>query len=173
MKRLVVYSSQGGNTRKLAEAAFARLPEDKDIFPVAQAPDPKEYDVAVIAFWYKGGQPDPDSQEYLKKCGGAKKLFLIGCHGAAPNSDQARMGMNMARDLAAGANIVGSFDCQGEVPGQVIENAGNQNPQPAWLRDAQTAKGHPGDNDIYNLCMALEKHGLAECPKPGEKRMFS
>lgn len=173
MKQLVVYSTRGGNTKKLAEAAFSRLPGEKDIFPVSQAPDPKEFDVAVIAFWFKGGQPDPDSQEYLKKCSGATKVFLIGCHGAATNSDHARMGMNQAKELASGANIVGMFSCQGEVPPQVLENAENQDPQPAWLQDAYAAKGHPDSDDLYNLSVSLEKSGLAESPKPGENRMFS
>ena len=173
MKQLVVYSSQSGNTKKLAEAAFLRLSEKKDIYPVAQAPNPDKYDITVVAFWFKGDQPDPDSQKYLKKCGGSTKVFLIGCHGAGKESDEARMGMNKARELAAGANIVGSFSCQGEVPQQVIENAANQDPQPAWLQDAYAAKGHPDNDDIYNMCIALEKSGVVECPKPGEKRMFS
>ena len=110
MKQLVVYSSQGGNTKKLAEAAFLRLSGEKEIYPVAQAPDPDKYDIIIIAFWFKGGQPDPDSQKYLKKCGGETKVFLIGSHGAGKESDQARMGMNKARELAAGATIVGTFD---------------------------------------------------------------
>lgn len=173
MKQIVVYSSTGGNTKKLAEAAFSRLAGEKDIYSVAQAPDPGKYDVAVIAFWFQGGQPDTASQEYLKKCTGATKVFLIGSHGAGQGSDHALMGMNTAKELASNANIIGSFDCQGEVPQQVLENAANQDPQPAWLQDAYSAKGHPDNDDIYNMCIALEKSGVVECPKPGEKRMFS
>jgi len=173
MKQLVVYSSQGGNTRKLAEAAFSRLSGEKDIYPVAQAPDPGAFDVLVIAFWFKGGQPDPDSQAYLKKCAAGTKIFLIGSHGAAIGSDHAKMGMNKAMEFAEGATIVGSFDCQGEVPEKVLESAANKNPQPAWLQDASTAKGHPDNDDIYNLCIALEDSGVVERPHPGEKRLLS
>lgn len=173
MKQLVVYSTKGGNTKKLAETAFSRLSGEKDFFSVTQAPDPGGYDTAVIAFWFKGGQPDPDSQEYLKKCKGSTKVFLVGCHGASSDSDHARMGMNKAKELASGANIVGSFSCQGEVPQQVLENAENQDPNPAWLKDAYEAKGHPDNDDLYNLCIALEESGLVDVPKPGEKRMFS
>lgn len=173
MNQIVVYSSKGGNTRKLAETAFSRLSGDKDIYPVAEAPDPSESDVAIIAFWFQGGQPDPASQEYLKKCSGFTKVFLIGCHGAAPDSDHARMGMNKAKDLASDANIIGTFNCQGEVPENILESAANKDPQPAWLQDAYSAKGHPNDDDIYNLCEALEKSGVVQSPHPGEKRMFS
>ena len=173
MKQIVVYSTKGGNTKKLAETAFSRLSGDKDIFSVTQAPDPANFDVVVVAFWFKGGQPDPASQEYLKKCTGPVKIFLVGCHGAAHGSDHAIMGMNMAKELASGANIVGSFSCQGEVPEQVLENAANQDPQPAWLQDGYAAKGHPDNDDMYKLCEALEKSGIVASPQPGEKRMFS
>ena len=173
MKTLVVYSSQGGNTRKLAETAFARISGDKEIRPVAEAPDPAGYDVVIVGFWFKGGQPDQASQEYLRKCRRAGKLFLLATHGAAADSDYARLGMNKARELAAGADIVGTFSCQGEVPAQVLATAANKNPPPPWLKDAATAKGHPNNDDLYNLCMALENSGLVEAPKPGEKRMFS
>lgn len=173
MKTLVVYSSKGGNTRKLAETAFARLAGEKEIVPVAEAPDPRGYSVVVVGFWFKGGQPDPDSQEYLKKCTKTGKLFLFATHGAATDSDTVRMGMNKARELAAGAGIVGTFSCQGEVAAQVLATAANKNPPPSWLKDADKAKGHPNNDDLYNLCLSLENSGLAEVPKPGEKRMFS
>ena len=67
MKSLVVYSSQSGNTKKLAEAVFEALPEGKEITPVDGAPDPKGYDFVAVGFWLKGGDPDPKSLEYLKK----------------------------------------------------------------------------------------------------------
>lgn len=174
MKQLVVYSSQGGNTKKLAESAFSRLSGDKDIYPVAKAPDPAGYDVVVVGFWYQGAQPDTASQEYLKKCKNVAKLFLLATHGAATGSDIAAMGMNKARELAGGANIVGTFNCQGEVPANVIETATNKDPQPAWLKDAESAKGHPDNEDLYNLSIALEKAGIVDSPQPtDEKRMFS
>ena len=174
MKHLVVYSSQGGNTRKLAESAFSRLLEDKDIKAVSEAPDPAGYDVVIVGFWFQGGQPDAAGQAYLKKCTNVGKLFLMATHGAATESDQTKMGMNKARELAKGANIVGTFSCQGEVPEKVIESAANKDPQPPWLGDAESAKGHPDNDDLYNLSVALDKAGLVESPKDNdEKRMFS
>jgi len=173
MKQLVVYSSKGGNTKKLAEAAFSRLAEDKDIKAVAEAPDPSGYDAVVVGFWFHGGQPDQEIHEYLNKCGKAGKLFLLASHGAATDSDHVKIGMNKARELATGANIVGTFSCQGEVPEKIMETAANKDPQPPWLKDADSAKGHPDNDDLYNLAVALENAGLVETPKEGEKRLFS
>ena len=166
MKHLVVYSSQGGNTKKLAEEIFRQLPEDKEIAPLAQAPDPSGFDVVCVGFWFKAGQPDPDSQEYLKKCSGVK-VFLFASHGAAPGSEHAKMGMNKARELAGDATIIGSFDCQGEVPDKVMETAANKDPQPPWLKDAPAAKGHPDASDFMALSEALVKAGLKSGPQSG------
>ncbi len=166
MKQLVVYSSQGGNTKKLAEELFKQLGgESKDIFPVKDAPDPDGYDVVCVGFWFKGGQPDSASQEYLKRCKG--RLFLFATHGAAADSDHARMGMNKARELAEQATVIGTFSCQGEVPEKVMQNAANKDPQPPWLKDAPAAKGHPNGNDFMLLHEALVKAGLK--PEPVKK----
>jgi len=159
MKHLVVYSSPGGNTKKLAEELFRQLPDEKDIKPISEAPDPSGYDVVCVGFWFKGGQPDADSQKYLKKCSG-KKVFLFATHGAATESDLVKLGMNKATELAGEANVIGAFSCQGEVPAKVIEAAANKDPQPNWVKDAPAAKGHPNGNDFMNLSEALIKAGL-------------
>ena len=158
MKNLIVYSSKGGNTKKLAEELFKQLPEDKDIAPVSTAPDPGKYDVVCVGFWLKGGQPDPAAQEYLKQCSG--KIFLFATHGAAPGSDHAKMALNKAGELAANATVIGSFSCQGEVSEKMMETAANKDPQPPWLGDAPAAKGHPNASDFMELSEALITAGL-------------
>ncbi len=165
MKHLVVYSSPGGNTKKLAEELFRQLPDEKDIKPVEGAPDPAGYDVICVGFWFKGGQPDAAGQKYLKKCSG-KKVFLFATHGAATESDLVQLGMNKATELAGGKNVIGAFSCQGEVPANVLENAANKDPQPPWLKDAPAAKGHPNGNDFMALSEALIKAGLTTKASP-------
>lgn len=165
MKQLVVYSSQGGNTKKLAEEVFRQLPDEKDIKPVAGAPDPAGYDVVCVGFWLKGGQPDPGVQDFLKKCGSCK-VFLFATHGAAAGSEHAKMGMNKAIELTGGATVAGTFSCQGEVPPKVMESAAGKDPQPPWLKDAADAKGHPNGADFMNLSEALIKAGLKTTAEP-------
>ncbi len=150
MKALVVYSSQSGNTKKLAEAVYEVLPEEKEIHPVDEAPDPSGYDWVAVGFWFKSGNPDPKSSEYLKKIKGTK-LFLFATHGAAADSDHARKGMETAKALAEGAEIVGTFNCQGAVnPGLLEKVKARPNP-PEWIGDADSAVGHPDENDINAL----------------------
>ncbi len=158
MKKLVVYSSAGGNTKKLAEELFKQLGDDKEIASVNDAPAPAGYDVVCVGFWLKGGKPDPAAQEYLKKCSG--KIFLFATHGAAADSNHAKMGVNKAEELAANATVIGRFSCQGEVPAKVMETAAGKDPQPPWLADAPAAKGHPNGSDFMNLSEVLISAGL-------------
>jgi len=147
MKSLVVYSSQSGHTKKLAEAVYEALPEGKEIAPVEEASDPQGYDFVAVGFWLKGGNPDPKTGEYLKKMTGAN-LFLFATHGAASGSEHAKKAMETAAALAESANIVGSFDCQGEVNAGLLEKVKARPNPPAWISTADTAIGHPDEADL-------------------------
>jgi len=150
MKSLVVYSSQSGNTRKLANAVFEALPGEKALYAVDAAPDPSGYDFIAIGFWLMQGRPDPKSSEYLGRIGD-KPLFLFGTHGAGAGSDHAIHGMELAKSLAAESDIQGTYSCQGEVDPRIFEKASKKPEPPAWLADAPNAAGHPNRADIEAL----------------------
>jgi flavodoxin len=150
MKSLVVYSSQTGNTRRLAEAVFESLSGEKEILPVDDAPDPSEYDSIAVGFWLKGGKPDPKSAEYLGKIT-QQALFLFATHGAGAGSDHAIQGMEFAKSLAPESDIRGTYSCQGEVNPKVLEKASKKPQPPVWLPDARDAVGHPNSVDIEVL----------------------
>lgn len=156
MKSLVVYSSQTGNTRKLAEAVFGALTGDKALYPVDEAPDPSGFGFIAVGFWLMGGKPDPKSTEYLGKVG-KKPLFLFATHGAGAGSDHAIHGMELAKSLASDADILGTYSCQGEVNPKILEKASKKPEPPVWLADAPDAIGHPNDADIEAI-----KHRLTQ-----------
>ena len=150
MKSLVVYSSQTGNTRKLAEAVFGALTGDKALYPVEEAPDPSGYGFIAVGFWFMGGKPDPKSSEYLGRVG-KQPLFLFATHGAGAGSDHAIHGMALAKSLAPESDIRGTYNCQGEVNPNILEKASKKPEPPVWLSDAPDADGHPNDADIEAL----------------------
>ncbi|GAB6906066.1 Flavodoxin family protein [Desulfosarcina cetonica] len=155
MKSLVVYSSQSGNTRKLAEAVYQSLPPGASLSSVDEAPDPGDYDFVALGFWLQAGQPDPKSQAYLKKLNGHARVFLFATHGANPDSEHARSAMTAAQAMADGATFAGSFDCYGEVNPKVLEKVRARPDAPAWIADADKAVGHPDSADIEHLKAAL------------------
>jgi flavodoxin len=150
MKSLIVYSSQSGNTQKLAQAVYESLPAAKEMYAVADAPDPEGYDFIALGFWFQAGRPDPKSAEYLGRIG-KKPLFLFATHGASADSDHALEGMKHAGSLAPEADLIGSFNCQGEVNPKVVEKAKSKPVPPVWIDDAPNASGHPDGADIELL----------------------
>jgi len=159
MKALIVYSSQSGNTQKLAEAVYAVLPGEKDIMPVDKAPEPEGYDCVAVGFWLQAGKPDPKAAAYLARVKDAR-LFLFATHGAAAESAHARNAMDHARSSAPEASIVGSFSCQGEVNPKVLEKIRAKVPPPPWIQDADGAVGHPDQEDIVRLQETLHSLNL-------------
>jgi flavodoxin len=156
MKSLIVYSSQSGNTKKLAETICENLPHDALICPVNEAPDPADYDFVALGFWLQGGKPDPKSIDYLTRLKGHRKVFLFATHGADPKSDHALNAMAYARKLAEAAIVAGSFSCYGEVNPKVLEKVKAKPQRPVWLDDAPYAVGHPDSDDLHKLRETLK-----------------
>jgi flavodoxin len=129
MKSLVVFSSQTGNTKKLAEAVCESLPDTARLVSVDEAPDPSDYDFVALGFWLQAGKPDPKSAGYLERLKGHTKVFLFATHGADPNSEHAQNAMTYAQSLAEGATVAGTFSCFGQVNPKVLEKI-KAKPQP-------------------------------------------
>lgn len=152
MKSLILYSSQSGNTLKLAKAIYDNIEGEKDIFPIDEAPSfGVNYDLVAIGFWLQAGKPDPKTIDFLGKCNQEAKVFLFATHGAAKGSDHAAAAMDYAAGLVNGAEIIGSFSCQGEVNPKVLEKIKQKDTPPPWIKDADSAVGHPDDADIEAL----------------------
>ncbi len=160
MKALVVYSSQTGNTKKLAEALYETITCEKEIFPVADAPDPSGYDLVAVGFWFQAGKPDPKAAEYLAKVKDGK-VFLFATHGAAAGSDHVKGALEHARGLIPQAEVIGSFTCQGEVNPKVLEKVKAKPTPPAWIGDADFAVGHPDQGDLEALQKAFRQAAAA------------
>jgi len=150
MKSLIVYSSQTGNTQKLADIIYNFLSNEKNIFKIEEAPNPSGFDLIFLGFWLKAGNPDPKTQEYLKQIT-KQKLFLFSTHGASKESQHAKNAMENAKKMAPEADIIGCFNCPGEVTPKILEKARSKAEPPVWLKDAPAAKGHPNDADCKEL----------------------
>ncbi len=151
MKSLVVYSSNTGNTKKLAQAVYDALSGEKEMRPVEEAPATRDYDLVAVGFWLKAAKPDPKATQYLAGLDKGKRVFLFATHGAASSSEHALAAMEKARGLCGGAEIAGVFSCQGQVSPKVLAKAGAKEHPPVWLKDAPMAEGHPDEGDIGKL----------------------
>ncbi len=157
MKTLIVYSSQTGNTKKLADVIYNTLEGERDMFAVKDAPSCEGYDMVALGFWLMGGKPDPESSKFLGRLGKNNSLFLFATHGAAADSDHVKNAVNHAVSLTDGAQLKGTFTCQGEVNPKVLEKVKQKPEPPVWIGDADMAVGHPNDQDLAALKKVIEK----------------
>jgi flavodoxin len=116
MKVLVAYKSSTGNTKKVAEAIFDEITCEKEIKPIGEVQDIRAYDVSFLGFPTHGYGPDKKAKEFLgKNCTDGRKVALFVTHCAPENVPEVSEWMAEFKQAAAGANIVGFFDCQGEL----------------------------------------------------------
>lgn len=122
MRTLVTYVSNTGNTKKVAAAIFEELPEDKEIKEVSEITgglDP--YDLTFVGFPINAFGPNPKAREFLEKQTSGHRIAIFITHGAPDEHDDVQTWMEKARRAAAGAEIVGVFNCQGEVDPSVVD----------------------------------------------------
>lgn len=116
MKVLVAYLSQTGNTRKVAEAIAGEIKDDKDILPIDKVESLGGYDFAFLGFPVRGEGPDKKTAALLAKhCTGGRKVALFITHASPEGGEELQGWLDKFRQAACGANVVGLFDCQGQL----------------------------------------------------------
>lgn len=116
MKVLVAYMSSTGNTKKVAEAIYGEIPTEKDIKPADEVESLGGYDMAFLGFPTHGYGPDKKAKAVLEKlCRDNKKVALFVTHAAPENEPEVAEYIAKFKQAAAGSEVVGTFDCQGEL----------------------------------------------------------
>jgi flavodoxin len=121
MKALVAYMSQTGNTRKVAEAIFDEIPGEKEMKKIEEVESIEGYDIAFLGFPVHGEGPDKKAREALQRhCTAGRRVALFITH-ASPEGDSPELQKWLAgfRQAASGAEVVGTFDCQGQLAGMI------------------------------------------------------
>ena len=116
MKVLVAYMSQTGNTKKIAEAIYGEIGVEKEIKPFKEVADIEGYDLAFLGFPTHQYGPDKKTTEFLNRaCTSGRKVALFVTHGAPENEPEVPQWMDKFKKAASGAELVGFFDCQGQL----------------------------------------------------------
>lgn len=116
MKVLVTYMSNTGNTKKVAEAIFKEIEDEKEIVPIDKVDSIGGYDITFLGFPIKQMGPDKKTKKLLNKhCIDGRNVVLFITHAAPEENPDLLPMLDKFRKEASNATIVDMFDCQGEL----------------------------------------------------------
>ena len=126
----VLFSSQTGNTKILAQAIAQALPAAGcDYFGDYQGRVPSS-PVLFVGFWTDKGTADAASLELLKTVKN-KKIFLFGTAGFGGSAAYfQKILLRVQENLDAGNQVIGTFMCQGKMPLSVRQRYEKMKEQP-------------------------------------------
>lgn len=154
MQAMVVYSSQTGNTQKIATAIFAAIPsESKDMQRIEEYTG-KDAEIYFVGFWTDKGSCDTQIANLLAGLHG-KRVALFGTCGAQRDERYYEQIIRQVKAwLPSDNEYAGAFLCQGKMPMQVRKRFeamladGNSDPHIVrMLRNFDEALLRPDRND--------------------------
>jgi flavodoxin len=144
VKVLVAYISNTGNTMKVAEAIYNEIQADKELKQLSTVKDLAGYDLSFIGFPIQQFGVSQEARDFLAAHGAGSKLALFLTHAAAEDMELVASYVAQSRQAAAGASVIGVFNCQGELPQHVkahLLNSGNPEFR-AWA-EGDSSQGQP------------------------------
>lgn len=153
LKILIAYLTISGNTKKVAEAIFQAIDcSDKAISEIKQVRSLEGYDLVFVGFPIHGfGQPPEEAKEFLRQNCLARKIAIFITHSAPEKSPFVKGWIENCKIAAFRAEIIGFFDCQGQISkGQLETMLNNPNPrvQEIGRKVAISSNGQPDENRL-------------------------
>ena len=150
MKVLVAYLSQSGNTKKVAEAIYEEIRAEKDLKDLGEVDSLEGYDLAFIGFPIHAGNPAADAKAFLDTHARGKKIAVFATHAALEGTENAERYLASCKVAVTDAELVGVFDCQGEMAQTIVDflaKSDNQRHQEAAARAPET-RGQPDESRL-------------------------
>ncbi len=121
MRTLVTYTSQSGNTKKLADAIFASLDGPKQMEEMSTVQSLDDYELVFVGFpVHQFGAPAA-VKELMGRCAKGKRVGLFITHAMPPGMDMLKGILAKCQEPFAQAVVLGAYDCQGELNEKVAQ----------------------------------------------------
>jgi flavodoxin len=145
MKIMVAYMSYSGNTKRIAEAIFKEIRQEKEIKELKEIKNLEGFDFAFVGFPMHGFSAPEEAKAFLEKHCRNIKIALFVTHGAPEDSGELQPWLAKCREAATGAKVIDMFNCQGELAQYVIDELlKSDNPRyRAYGRAGASTKGQP------------------------------
>ena len=160
MSYAIVYSSPTGNTAMLAQAIREALPPAACCYFGGPDDQALSAERIYVGFWTDKGTCDEETARFLERLTD-QQVFLFGTAGfggAAAYFDQI-LG-RVKEKLGPGAQVVGTYMCQGKMPPAVRRRYEAMEDSPrrtAMLENFDKAVSHPDEQDLAQLKAALRE----------------
>ncbi|MGG7073261.1 flavodoxin family protein [Campylobacter sp. 9BO] len=167
MKKIVIYSSQTGNTKKVGEAIADELGCEAVSFESKKAQNLSEFDFIALGYYIDKGGPDSKFKRFIKENIKDKRVGLFITLGAEPDGEHGAHMLNGGKVLLEenGCEVLREFICQGAISDEVmqqmremVEKMGDKAMHqitPERLARWEASKSHPDENDLANARKAF------------------
>lgn len=151
MKVLVAYMSLTGNTRMVAQAMFDAITVAKEIKELGEINTIEGYDLVFVGFPMHGvGQPADEAGAFIERHCQGRDIALFVTHASGVGFPLLDEWLANCRAAAAGANLLGMFDCQGRISDEQLDLL-RSDPSPEAKDIASRVVGSFGHPDEQEL----------------------
>ncbi len=153
MKTLVTYMSQTGNTKKLAEAIFTEIAGEKDIKDIKDASNFEGYDLVFVGFPVIQFTIPPNISKFVSENVDDKNIAFFMTHGVPDGFEAIKSWTGSIKDIAASGNLLGTFECQGEIAQNVLDmlEKSDDPEMKAFAKLGPGAKGQPDEAHVQKV----------------------
>jgi flavodoxin len=127
LKTLVTYYTKTGNTEKIAKSIYNAIKGNKDIVKMEEVKNLDDYDLVFIGFPIYNFEPVNNAKEFISKYAISKNIALFATMSltAVPLNEQTKdlynITINNCNNCCKDANLLGVFDCPGELSEVIAE----------------------------------------------------
>jgi len=150
MKTLVTYTSQTGNTKRLAEAIYDAIPGDKEIKTLKEVESLDDYGLSFIGYPVNSSAPNKDAKRFIGKKAEGKKIAMFVTHATPAGMGAIDDILIKCKTAAKNSDLVGFFDTQGELSEKIANmliNAPDPNMQ-AFGKMREATIGKPDEEAL-------------------------
>ena len=150
MKSLVTYMSVTGNTKKVAEAIYEAITDEKEIKELKELDSLEGKDLIFLGFPIHDFGPPKQVKSFIEKQADGKTLAMFVTHGAPETMEDVQQWLSTCRKVADQSEIIGIFNCQGELADEILEliMGSNQPKLRSFVKFAHLTKGLPNEESL-------------------------
>lgn len=167
MNILITYSSETGNTKKLAEGIYKNINEDNrlnvKIRPIKEVENIDDYDAILVGYWVDKGGPNKEAEAFMRKIKN-KKVGIFATLGAYPDSKHGFNSLLRGEELLEENNeVIGKYICQGAVSPKLIEafkklDSSNHHAITAEkMKRYKIAELHPNEAEVLSAAILFKE----------------